>query len=96
MAEVTEIRYEKLNNLGDYNHEKLSIAVKIESGESAKSAMKKAISFCDLFSAERIREYQRAKYLLNDPNNAAYREEILAQAEAVVAKYEQDDEEMDW
>lgn len=47
---VTSIRYERLCNLGDYNHEKVSIEIQLAEGESANEAIIKLRKWCEVNS----------------------------------------------
>lgn len=44
---VTSIRYSRLKNLGDYEHEKIGVEVEVAEGESSAEAMARASKFVD-------------------------------------------------
>lgn len=54
---VESIKYEKLVNTGDYEHEKVGVTVALEEGESVYDALKRARAFVE--SALKPRPDQR-------------------------------------
>ncbi|MCK9568867.1 hypothetical protein M0R72_08000 [Candidatus Pacearchaeota archaeon] len=47
---VNTVRYERLYNLGDYEHEKVCIEVELSEGESASDALTKVQKWCEVNS----------------------------------------------
>ena len=41
-----EIKYEKTNNIGNYEFEKIGVTIALNEGESATEALAKAKAFC--------------------------------------------------
>lgn len=66
---VNTIRYERLCNLGDYEHEKVAIEIQLEDGESATTALEKAKKFCRVSSQQFSRELTEAMEEIDDLNS---------------------------
>ena len=84
---VTEIRFERRKNLGDYEHQTLTLAATVEDGETASAATERVIALVDwhLNFAERSAKYTKMK-AIEEPTEAeqkwiAMYEERLAEME---------------
>lgn len=69
-----KIIYEKLFNLGNYSHEKISIELEVEDGEKAAGVLQKAKEFVEKNRSENteVENYERAKRILEDKDNCLF------------------------
>lgn len=90
-----KIIYEKLFNLGNYQHEKIGIEIEIEEGEKAKDVLEKAKQFVNQLDPEneKKKEYERSCEILKHKDGYTYSR--VMQAEEVVKQYESETQEDD-
>lgn len=69
-----KIIYEKLFNLGNFSHEKISIELEVEAGEKAEHVLEKAKLFVEKNRSKNpeIENYEQAKRIMEDRDNQTY------------------------
>ena len=83
-----KIIYEKLVNLGNYQHEKIGIEIEIEAGETASEVLAKARLFVDISTDNtEFKKYEKCKEILL--SRAMYRYNDVVEAEKFVKEYEE-------
>jgi hypothetical protein len=85
------IRYERLYNLGQYEHEKICIEIDVLEGEDPVQILAKAKTFCDLNCSSQIDKYNRAKAVLADCENPHLQSE-LKECQRIVTEYDKSNE----
>jgi len=84
---IKSIRYERLYNLGNFEHEKICLEVDVMDGDDPVQVLAKARTFCDLHSHSGEARYARAKAVLADTENPHLQSDIKSCME-IVEKYE--------
>lgn len=83
-----KIIYEKLVNLGNYQHEKIGIEIEIQEGETASDVLAKARLFVDISTDNaEFKKYERCKEILH--NRDVNRYSSVIEAEKFVKEYEE-------
>jgi len=70
------IRYERLYNLGNFEHEKIAIEIEIEEGETASEVLRRAQDFCRLKSEDFARKIEHARACVHDPQYLRFKETV--------------------
>lgn len=81
-----QITYERLFNLGNYSHEKISVTLEIEQGEKANDVLQKAKQFVEAQNNDKNGKnfsgffftLERATKVIENKNNYNYAEVIAA------------------
>ena len=93
----TNIKYERLCNTGNYEHERYVIEVEVEEGDTATACLKKAKECVNrlIRGADRAtrEELRHAKKVLSHPNNYLYSE--VEDAKKIIQDFEAREDEDD-
>lgn len=90
---VSVVRYEKLKNLGNYEHERVGVEVELESGETPNDALKRAQAFVARALAPKITDsiFQNAKTIVANPDDYTPHQLRDAQEHIRLAQGQDDD-----
>jgi hypothetical protein len=88
---IKSIRYERLYNLGQYEHEKICVEIDVMENDKPEQILAKAKTFCDLNCSSQIDKYNRAKAVLADNENPHLQSE-LTECQRIVAEYDKSNE----
>jgi hypothetical protein len=92
---AVSVRYERLYNVGNYEHAKFGIELAVEEGEKASDVMEKAKKWVRQMNTEamdaRMREVVRARDILANRKNRLVSE--VEEAERIVAEAEAAEQE---
>jgi hypothetical protein len=91
-VKVVSVKYEKLVNLGNYEHQSIGVEVALEDGEFPHDAVARAKKFveAELKPRPTENEWASAKRILDDPD--IYTGNAVKQARAIVALCETPEE----
>jgi len=82
------VRYERLYNLGNFDHEKIAIEIEVEEGETATEALKQAKKFCRVHYANYLSQLVKvAKRVIEDKKHF-YDDMSHEEAESILAEHE--------
>lgn len=87
------VRYERLYNLGNFDHEKIAIEIEIEDGETASEVFRQAKNFCRLKSEDLARKIEHARAGLHDPQYLRFKE-TAEDAQKQIDAFDHDSEEI--
>lgn len=98
-----QVTYEKLFNLGNFSHEKISITLEVEPGDKASEVLKKAKEFVESKNKEKnsvsqggyLFTYEIAKNIVSNPNGNYFEKvEAAKQALEIFEKIENEKDDL--
>lgn len=87
---ATVVRFERLFNRGNFEHEKIAIEIQLEEGDTAKAALEKAKSFVETNSHKGLSQIHHAQMIAANPDNFSYKE--VTEAKEYIEKYNSENE----